>query len=245
MGDLKANGEAKLKKTSGTRSLTSSPKQETRDMPMSNSRNVRIPSNTPSRQDQATLSKEIGLRMRESRDMVGMSQQDAAKRFGYSNSSKLAKIENGQSSAIPLWVIRKAALAYDVSIDFLFGVTGTMERDDVSHAALREMNAFLYAEFDRRHAQDVAATAALQQRVATIEEMLVLTEMQLRQLRESHDYVAATPEWQEVRGGNRLTNNLDRLTHTVQTASMKYKDIRRSMRARAGMEHQMTLCLEV
>lgn len=243
MGDLHANGQAKLK-NNNNRSLTGSPKPETKAMPMSNSR---PPSggSTPTKQDQAALSKEIGLRMRESRDMVGLSQQDAARRFGYSNSSKLAKIENGQSSAIPLWVIRKAALAYDVSCDFLFGVTGTMERDDVKHAALREMNAFLYAEFDKRHAQDVAAATALQQRIVVIEEMLVLAEMQLRQAHESLAFVTATPEWQEVRGGNRLINDIERLTHTVITASSKYKDIRRSMRAKSGIEHQMTLALEV
>ncbi|ENV00417.1 hypothetical protein F969_00649 [Acinetobacter variabilis] len=200
---------------------------------------------TPSKQDQAVLSCEVGVRMRESRIMSGLSQVDAAKRLGYENSSKLAKIEKGQSSRIPLWVIRKAAVLYDVSCDYLFGVTQTMERDDVSHASLRELHAFMFAEFDKRHAQDVAVMMGIRTKLETIEKTIVLAAMQAEQLDEARAFIESLPEWQEVRGGNRLINHIERLHHTVTSSALRFKDIKKEMQVKSGTEYQMNLLLEV
>ncbi len=200
---------------------------------------------TPSEQDQAVLSCEVGLRMRESRIMSGLSQVDAAKRLGYKNSSKLSKIEKGQSSRIPLWVIRRAATIYDVSCDYLFGITQTMERDDVSHAALRELHAFMFAEFDKRHVQDVAVMMAIRLKLESIEQMIVLASEQAKQLEEAKQFVEVLPEWQDVRGGNRLVNYIDRLNHTITSSALRFKDIKKEMRIKSGTEYQMNLLLEV
>ncbi|WP_171064779.1 helix-turn-helix domain-containing protein [Acinetobacter variabilis] len=183
--------------------------------------------------------------MRESRIMSGLSQVDAAKRLGYENSSKLAKIEKGQSSRIPLWVIRKAAVLYDVSCDYLFGVTQTMERDDVSHASLRELHAFMFAEFDKRHAQDVAVMMGIRTKLETIEKTIVLAAMQAEQLDEARAFIESLPEWQEVRGGNRLINHIERLHHTVTSSALRFKDIKKEMQVKSGTEYQMNLLLEV
>ena len=200
---------------------------------------------TPSKQDQAVLSCEVGIRMRESRIMSGLSQVDAANRLGYQNSSKLAKIEKGQSSRIPLWVIRKAAILYDVSCDYLFGVTETMERDDVSHASLRELHAFMFADFDKRHAQDIAVMIAIRTKLETIQQMIVLAAQQAQQLEEAKLFIEQQPEWQDIKGGNRLINYIDRLNHTVNSSSLRFKDIKREMQAKSGTEYQMNLLLEV
>ena len=200
---------------------------------------------TPSKQDQAVLSCEVGIRMRESRIMSGLSQVDAANRLGYQNSSKLAKIEKGQSSRIPLWVIRKAAILYDVSCDYLFGVTETMERDDVSHASLRELHAFMFADFDKRHAQDIAVMIAIRTKLETIQQMIVLAAQQAQQLEEAKLFIEQQPEWQDIKGGNRLINYIDRLNHTVNSSSLRFKDINREMQAKSGTEYQMNLLLEV
>lgn len=200
---------------------------------------------TPSKQDQAVLSCEVGIRMRESRIMSGLSQVDAANRLGYQNSSKLAKIEKGQSSRIPLWVIRKAAILYDVSCDYLFGVTETMERDDVSHASLRELHAFMFADFDKRHAQDIAVMIAIRTKLETIQQMIVLAAQQAQQLEEAKRFIEQQPEWQDIKGGNRLINYIDRLNHTVNSSSLRFKDIKREMQAKSGTEYQMNLLLEV
>lgn len=200
---------------------------------------------TPSKQDQAILSREVGIRLRESRIMSGLSQVDAAKRLGYENSSKLAKIEKGQSSRIPLWVIRKAAVLYDVSCDYLFGVTQTMERDDVSHASLRELHAFVFAEFDKRHAQDIAVMMSIRSRLETIQQSIVLAAMQAQQLEEAKLFIESQPEWLDIKGGNRLITYIDRINHTVTSASIRFKDIKKEMQMKSGTEYQMNLLLDV
>lgn len=243
MDDLiKPNGAAKEIKTADTRNLNASPQESTKSLPMVNSRKPVL--NSRSRQDQVLLTKEMGARLRESRDMAGFNQKDAAKRLGYQNSSKLNKIEKGQGANIQLLVLREAAILYDVSLDYLFGITATMERDDVSHAAFRELSAFMYANFDKRHAQDVATMMALVDRMVEIEKTMVLGEMQAEQLIDAFKYISKLPEWQDMRGGNRLENAIDRLSHTVITSGRKFKNIKKDMRAKAGLEFQLNLLLE-
>jgi transcriptional regulator with XRE-family HTH domain len=82
--------------------------------------------------DQAIVVKTIGERLRVARELCGYSQQKAAKLLGYSNSSKLAKIEAASdTNSVPLWLIPKAAEVYQVSIDYLFGVSDNWERDPI------------------------------------------------------------------------------------------------------------------
>lgn len=235
------NGVAKRKQP--LRNLNNAPTTKTQEKPYSTAKNRHI--GIPSKQEQVILSNELGARMKESREMAGLSQKDAAKRLGYLNSSKLSKIEKGTSPQIQLWVIRKAAIIYDVSCDYLFGVTATMERDDVSHAALRELHAFMFAEFDKNHAKDIAVVTGLVDRMSEVEKMVVLAELQARQLGEIVGDIEILPEWQDVRGGNRLTSAVDRLNHTIFTAGTRYKNIKRDMRTRSGTEHQMSLLLQV
>lgn len=241
MDDLKPNGESKPAPT--TRQLTAAPQKTTKDIPMSNARKPATSSR--SKQEQVALTREMGARLRESREMAGMSQKDSAKRLGYQNSSKLAKIEKGQGTSIPLIVLRDAVIMYDVSLDYIFGVTATMERDDVAHTAFRELSAFMFANFDKRHAQDIATYTGLLNRVVQLEQMTVLAEMQAQQLIEAFEVVSALPEWQEIRSGNRLDNSIDRLCGTVITAGRRLKDIKKDMRTKSGLEYQMNLFLEV
>lgn len=203
-------------------------------------------SNTPSRQQQVALSKEIGARLREARTMAGYTQTDAAvKLFSYQNSSKLAKIEAGQSSQIPLWLLRKACIKYDVSADYVLGITETMERDDVAHASLRELHAFVFADFDRRHAQDIAALSVLRKQLEDIQNIISLASEQSEQLFAIRQHIEQLPEWQEVRGGNRLTNACYRLEHTLAAAKRRFNQLQKEMRIKAGVEYQLNLTLEV
>ena len=81
--------------------------------------------------EQAALVKTIGARLRYAREtLCNLSQQEAARRLGYENPSKLSKIENASdTNSVPLWMICKAAKVYGVSIDFLFGLTSDWEPD--------------------------------------------------------------------------------------------------------------------
>lgn len=201
--------------------------------------------NIPSKHDQFILNQEIGFRMKESRDMTGLSQQDASRRFGYQSSSRLSKVEKGALCALPVWLLRRACIEYDVSADYLLGVTETMERDDVSHASLREMHAFLFANFDKRHAQDIAMLESLRRRIEKIEEFIVLASMQVKQLEEARKAIGELEEYQDIKGGNQLLAYIDRLNGTVNQTASKFKDLKREMQIKAGTEFQMNLLLDV
>lgn len=78
---------------------------------------------TPSREAQRDIVREIGARLKTARQAAGMSQLCAANKLGYSNSSKLSKIESGaHSSQIPVWVLIRAAELYETSVGFLLGI---------------------------------------------------------------------------------------------------------------------------
>jgi transcriptional regulator with XRE-family HTH domain len=78
--------------------------------------------------EQAALVRTIGERMRQAREMSNLSQSEAARQFGYANPSKLSKVEAAMDTcSVPLWLIQSAARVYEVSVDFLFGITDDWE----------------------------------------------------------------------------------------------------------------------
>lgn len=63
-----------------------------------------------SKHDQSALVRTIGERLREARELNNLSQSEAAKRLGYSNPSKLSKVESAtDTNSVPLWLIVGAA----------------------------------------------------------------------------------------------------------------------------------------
>lgn len=82
------------------------------------------------------LIKLIGSRMKEAREINNLTQVAAAKLlFGHDNSSYLSKIESGnyakEMGQELLSIILKAAKAYEVSSDFLLGLSEEWEREPV------------------------------------------------------------------------------------------------------------------
>lgn len=74
------------------------------------------------------LVKIFGVKMRAARELCGLSQIVAAKRLGYSNSSKLNKVElASDTNSIPFWLIPRAAEVYQVSSDFLLGLSDSWQ----------------------------------------------------------------------------------------------------------------------
>ncbi|MBD9356797.1 hypothetical protein [Methylomonas albis] len=66
------------------------------------------------------------------RELNGLSGVEAAALLGYQNSSKLSKIEHASDpQTIPAFLPYKAAIVYQVSLDFLFGLSDDWQRDPV------------------------------------------------------------------------------------------------------------------
>lgn len=74
------------------------------------------------------LRKIVGRRFKLARDLSGLSQEDAAQRLDYTNSTQLSLAEKGDRLP-PLAKIIKASEVYGVSIDYLTGVSDEPERD--------------------------------------------------------------------------------------------------------------------
>lgn len=162
---------------------------------------VRIPRAPRARQKNAALVKTIGERMKAARELCNMSQLEAALSLGYSNSSKLNKVENATDTvSVPFWVIRDAALLYDVSTEYLYGLS-----DDWETGCYRGVTSFLQEQWDAQRARDLKALAILNTRITTALEVLP-------RLQAAADYAVASVEvveqrnkkFDEMPGGARL-----------------------------------------
>lgn len=90
---------------------------------------------TPTPEKQA-----FGERLREARELAGMSQVEAAEKMGYSQGVQLSNMEAGNRMP-PLAVLMKAATLYGVTMDYLVGFAADPDPDPVAaahrHVAMR------------------------------------------------------------------------------------------------------------
>lgn len=121
------------------------------------------------REDQARAIKTIGERMRRAREMSNLTQLEAAKRMGFANSSRLAKVEKGTDiSTVPSWMIVRASQLYGVSIDFLYGQSEDWERDPV-RARERAIADWMLEVWGQARARDLEGMRALFAKVTALE----------------------------------------------------------------------------
>lgn len=202
--------------------------------------------NLTSKHDVCKFSKAVGQRLKEARELCCMNQKEAAVRLGYETSSKLSKIEGGASAEPSAMLLRDASLLYDVSVDYLLGITASTSTSDAdSRLRYRELTAHLFADFDKRHAQDILAIENVVNSITEIKNLLSLADKQLASIDTEINRIKSLPEWLEVRGGNRLINRVDALSGTIKTAVRKYNITRAGMVSSTGLNLQLDLLLEV
>lgn len=120
------------------------------------------------KQEQAVMIRTIGNRLKEARQLCGYSQIKAAKLLGYQNSSKLAKVENAtDTNSIPLWLIKRAALLYEVSVDWLYGLSDDWE---ISQRMLQERNTehWLFQHWEKQRQEDIQVLRYLHEKIDAI-----------------------------------------------------------------------------
>ncbi len=154
-----------------------------------------------SRRKGAALVKIVGERMKAARELCNMSQAEAAAHLGYANPSKLNKIEKASDTdSVPFWVIREAAQLYDVSTEYLFGLS-----DDFETGCYRGITPFLQQQWDKQRARDLKTLAILNSRITSALEALPA-------LQAAADYAMASIEvfeqrnkdFEDLPGGARL-----------------------------------------
>lgn len=98
-------------------------------------------------------------RMVDARSLCGLTQVEASQRIGFANSGALAKIEMGAQQA-QLWMLVQAAKVYDVSTDYLLGLTDDWEPDE---RLLQRVSAnWVYESWERTRKRDLEALAKLE-----------------------------------------------------------------------------------
>lgn len=119
-------------------------------------------------QDHA-LERVFAARMREAREVNNLRQVDAAPLLGYANSAPLSKLEACLQGRVEAHVLVRASRIYDVSSDFLLGLSDDWERDPLSRDT-HSLHLWLLSERSREAARELAAIARLAERLGRVEQ---------------------------------------------------------------------------
>ena len=196
------------------------------------------------RMEQAAAVRTIGARMRQARELCNLSQSAAAKRLGYSNSSKLSKVEGAtDTNSVPLWLITRAAKVYDVSVDFLFGVNDDWETG-ARMTQEREVSAWLWEAMEKARLRDVATLKKLHDK---LEAMGGATAMMLETTGDAsaalNRFIELNPEFEDMPGGARLMSSVGRANGAAKGVKVKLERFRMECKMAASDTLQQSLPL--
>lgn len=157
------------------------------------------------RDEQAQVVKRIGERMREARELCGLSQERAAARLGYLNSSKLNKIEfASDTNSVPVWLILKASQVYRVSIDFLFGISDEWERNPVISQE-KQIRKWLAEHHEKAKTAEMNAVQLLHgQQLSIAKAVTHLMNRSKENLRQIEQVRITNPQFDDLKGGAKL-----------------------------------------
>jgi transcriptional regulator with XRE-family HTH domain len=194
--------------------------------------------------EQATIVKTIGARMKAARELCNMSQKDAARRLGYANSSKLAKVELATDyNSVPLWLIQRAAKLYEVSIDYLFGASDDWEIG-ARKTQEREVSGWLYVMFNRARSRDTETLRQLNDKIETIEQAVTWLVGAAGEVAGGLErFGEINPQFEDMRGGSRLYGAVLRLTAAAENAKARLARFHIECRLAVGDTRQLSLTI--
>lgn len=183
------------------------------------------------KRDQTALVRTIGDRLRESRELCNLSQSEAARRFGYANPSKLSKVELAtDTNSVPLWLIVRAARVYEVSIDFLFGLT-----DDWEIGVQRGVQGFMFDVWEKARQRDMAALVRLHEEIAAVSMHITALAAGVHEVSQGLDIVRQrNPEFIDMPASGTLAGRLERLQERALVAEGVLRRFHTNLRASAG-----------
>jgi len=196
------------------------------------------------RVEQASAVKAIGARMREARELCNMSQSVAAKRFGYSNPSKLSKVEGAtDTNSVPLWLIVRASQVYEVSIDYLFGSSDDWETG-ARMSQERDVSRWVFDTWEKARQRDMETLRKLHNKVEAMGESIAAM------LTTSDDansalirFIELNPEFEDMRAGSRLVSSVERVSDAAKSAKAKMMRFRCECFVAAPETNQLSLMI--
>lgn len=196
---------------------------------------------------QAKIIQTVGERFKAARELCGLSQSDAARLLGYANPSKLSKVENAMGAAsVPLWLFTEAARLYQVSIDYLFGMSETFDTSS-RLSQERQTAAWLFEEWNRLRVRDTVAMRRLCNRIEAVDKAVTFAIERATDITEAMQAVVRlNPDFADtMRGGARLIAAIERADdasrHCLQGLEAFRRDCRLSSDPKGG---QMQLPLD-
>lgn len=177
------------------------------------------------RHDQDALVRTIGQRMREARELCNLTQSEAARRLGYANPSKLSKVEAAtDTNSVPLWLIHSASKLYEVSVDYLFGIT-----DDWETGVPRGTQAFLLDAWQKMRERDLLALDHLHREVVTVSGGTGAMLCAVKELSAAISlYCGRNPDFAETLGSATVMHRLGRLEAAASAAEVDLRKLRLS-----------------
>lgn len=192
--------------------------------------------------EQAKIVRTIGARLRQARELCNLSQSAAARRLGYVNSSKLSKIEGAtDTNSVPLWLILRAAKAYEVSVDFLFGATDDWEVS-ARMTQERQVSAWLFDAWEVARRRDMDTLHSFHNRVEAVEETIGLMSASIMEAHAAlQRFIELNPHFEDQKGGNRLLHSIEKSKDAAEISKGKMKRFRLDCAASSGACSQMAL----
>ena len=176
--------------------------------------------------------------------MCNLNQVDAARRLGYQTSAKLSKIEGATENSVPLLTIAKAAKLYDVSIDYLMGISEDWQID-TKHTIDHEKSQWINEAWELARRRDLEVLVWLKQRVDAVNtDIPAMTSASLRLQAAFERFVELNPDFEDMKGGNRLAIALDQLHELSEAADRSLKQYKRDIAISAKTSKQLGLFVD-
>lgn len=174
--------------------------------------------------EQAVLVQTIGQRMRQARELCNLSQIEAARQLGYRNPSKLSKIEGAiDTNSVPLLLIVRAAAMYQVSVDYLFGLSEDFE---VSPRATveRVVSRWMFAQVTAQERLILDALHAVNDQVSRVMDVCPKTHAQaLEVARALARFRELNPGFEDMRAGSTLLAAVEHAADGAASANEVYQ----------------------
>lgn len=164
---------------------------------------------TPSAYDEQTPEKiAFGKRMKEAREIAGLSQAEAAEAMGYSQAVQLSLMESGQRMP-PARVLIACAVLYGTTMDYLCGLVEDSDRDPAL-GLQRHLGAMLEARAKAFMASMTTLTVDVVRDVMpTMSECVRLAETALESAAALESFRARNPKFDDMRGGATLAAKIE------------------------------------